>query len=221
MSGVSRHPSDATLLEYGSGGLSEGHALVVATHLAFCASCRKAVSDVEIVGGALLDELPPSPMNDESLARAMSRIGERPERPVTRAGVATPQLGGLVVPEPLRSYLAESRDRRWRAFAPGVRRMEVRPRSPAFVNTFLLRVAPGLSLPRHGHSGPELTVVLTGSFSDELGRFQTGDVAEVDEKIDHRPVADTAGECVCLIAVQGPLRFTGLVGRMMQLFTRI
>jgi len=216
------HPSEATLFAYGGGALSEGLSLVVATHLALCPTCRRTVAEIEAVGGSLLDDLPPSVLAIDSLDHVMDRLDQPANRltPPARP-LSSPRADGLNVPQPLRSYLEVTRKNHWRTLAPGIRHLEVLPRTTAGENVFLLRVAPGTSLARHGHSGPELTVVREGSFSDELGRFAAGDFAETDDCVNHQPLADTAVDCVCLIAVRGPLRFDGLAGRLMQLFTRI
>ena len=61
-----------------------------------------------------------------------------------------------------------------------------------------------------------MTLVLHGSFADEVGRFQSGDLADLDPSIQHQPVADTDAHCVCLIATDARLRFTGVLRRMLQ-----
>jgi putative transcriptional regulator len=58
-------------------------------------------------------------------------------------------------------------------------------------------------LPLHGHTGAELTVVLTGAFTDERGEFRRGDLQEI-EKIEHQPVGDREEGCLCLVAAEGP-----------------
>ena len=60
--------------------------------------------------------------------------------------------------------------------------------------------------------------MLSGHFADELGRYGPGDLAEVDGDTRHQPIADSHRDCVCLIATDAPLRFTGLMGRLMQPF---
>jgi putative transcriptional regulator len=69
----------------------------------------------------------------------------------------------------------------------------------------LVRVAGGRRVPRHGHRGVELTLVLQGAYTDSLGRFAVGDVAELDESVDHVPVAERAMPCVCLVVTEGRL----------------
>ena len=74
-------------------------------------------------------------------------------------------------------------------------------------------------MPDHGHGGAELTLVLEGAYSDETGAYRRGDMQDVDETIEHTPVADTETGCICLIASEQPARFKGLVGRLLQPWT--
>ena len=70
-------------------------------------------------------------------------------------------------------------------------------------------------MPEHGHGGTELTLVLTGSYHDEIGHFGPGDVADLDEDVDHQPVVGDQG-CICLVASEQPARFHGFISRMIQ-----
>ena len=85
----------------------------------------------------------------------------------------------------------------------------------------LIRFKPGTVLPDHSHSGQELTVVLSGSYSDTQGRFACGDMAELDGSVDHRPQVDSDEDCVALIVTDSPLRFRGLIARLAQIWTGI
>ena len=227
------HPSDALLVAYGAGSLAEGLSLAVAVHLAHCPDCRAAMAEVEALGGALLEELPPAPLETLSLSATLARLDleEAPANPC-KAGRAGPLWGsrrpagpvprcGPALPAPLRPYVPRATDLdglTWQRLAPGVRRVELMPRSAAGGAAQLLRIAPGTALPHHGHGGLELTVVLSGHFADELGRYGPGDLAEADSDTDHQPIADSHRDCICLIATDAPLRFTGLMGRLMQPF---
>ena len=221
------HPSDALLVAYGAGSLAEGLSLAVAVHLAHCPDCRAALAEVEALGGALLEELPPAPLESLSLSATLARLDleEAPANPC-KAERAGPLWGsrlpaGPALPAPLRPYVPRATELdglTWQRLAPGVRRVELMPRSASGGAAQLLRIAPGTALPHHSHGGLELTVVLSGHFADELGRYGPGDLAEVDGDTDHQPIADSHRDCICLIATDAPLRFTGLMGRLMQPF---
>jgi putative transcriptional regulator len=104
--------------------------------------------------------------------------------------------------------------------APGLHQFELLPHDLLHGgNLRMLRIAPGKKLPRHGHTGTELTLVLAGSYSDELGRFARGDAAETDDDIVHEPLSGRDEDCICLIATEGPLKFESLVARVFQRFT--
>jgi putative transcriptional regulator len=212
---VRHHPSDATLFAYGGGTLGEAFSLVVATHLTVCAECRRRVADIEAVGGALLDEIEPAPLEDDAFDRLALRLDEVAEAaPPGRVPVARPNSGDL--PPPLLSYLSSLSDARWRRVFPGIDEAELLPTDSHGDSARLLRVRPGMALARHTHEGRESTVVLTGAFHDELGHFGPGDVAELDDSTVHRPVGEDGTDCVCLVALDGSLRFTGVLARMLR-----
>ncbi len=98
--------------------------------------------------------------------------------------------------------------------APGVRRIRLKP-GQGGGTLDLLEVAPGTALPPCGRGGLGLTCVLRGSFSDRLGRFGPGDLAEADPSIEPRPVAGEAG-CVSLVAVERHQKMHGLFARLLQ-----
>ena len=85
----------------------------------------------------------------------------------------------------------------------------------------LLSIPGGASVPDHGHRGLELTMVLKGAFRDEDGTLARGDVEVANEDLHHTPVAVEGEECICLAATDAPLRFKGLLPRMVQPFVGI
>ena len=48
---------------------------------------------------------------------------------------------------------------------------------------------PGTSVPLHSHNGKEYILVLDGSFCDEYGEYNKGDMQINDQKIKHNPVS--------------------------------
>jgi putative transcriptional regulator len=87
--------------------------------------------------------------------------------------------------------------------------------------TRLIRLMAGKRVPRHTHEGHELTVVIEGGFRDELGHHVRGDLVIADSHVDHRPVADEDGDCLCLTVTDAPLRLTGPIGRLLNPLLRI
>ena len=197
-----RHPSEATLLAYVAGTLPTPHSIVIRTHLALCGECRETIRLATALGGALIEDAPPAALAGDALARTLARLGE-PDRSPAPARVPT--------------TVEDFATGRWRWLGPGIRLMPLIRRDRDDARLDLIRVAPGIALPGHGHTGSEVTCVLQGAFGDETGEYHPGDVAEGDEDLDHQPVAlDTGRECICLIATTGRLRGHSWLSRLAQ-----
>ena len=198
---IAHHPGEDLLLDYAGGGMGEAVALAIATHLAFCAQCRRDVALAERIGGGLLEDLAPVAVADGALDATLARLdGAAPfERP-RRAPSADR------TPEPLRGYIGGDLSQvRWRQMGP---RLSYRPlfkRDAARVK--LLRGLPGSDVGNHTHRGMEYTVVLTGGFTDETGSYGPGDFQATDAAILHNPVADPGEDCVNLAVTTAPLNF--------------
>jgi putative transcriptional regulator len=216
---INHHLSEPTLLAYATGQLAEGLSLAAATHLAWCGRCRDAVNAAETVGGVLLSQSEPAECSADLLTRTLKAVETRPPAATAaQSAKLSPALARLKPSQPLRGYLEGSGTPRWRRLGPGISYMQVIP-SAGKGTVRLIRVAPGIRLPRHSHTGTELAVVLSGSYDDEIGRFAAGDIAEHDEHVTHRPCADARDGCICLIATEGPMRFENFMVRMLQPFT--
>ena len=52
---IRHHPDESLLLAYAVGASDEATGLIIATHMVFCAQCRRSVALMEKIGGGLLD----------------------------------------------------------------------------------------------------------------------------------------------------------------------
>ncbi|WP_238474803.1 hypothetical protein [Azospirillum cavernae] len=113
MSLPSHHPGDTLLIDYSGGALCEGASLVVATHLAFCPCCRRLVTEMDAVGGALLEDLEPEPLDPGCLDALLARI-DREENtlppaappPARRRNPPKPPRAPRVCPNPCAAMCA-------------------------------------------------------------------------------------------------------------------
>jgi putative transcriptional regulator len=71
-------------------------------------------------------------------------------------------------------------------------------------------------VPAHTHRGQELTLVLSGAYHDETGRFARGDFQELDSDVVHQPHAEQDIDCICLAITDAPLRFKSLAAQLAQ-----
>jgi len=211
---IHHHPDDSTILAYAAGAVTEGFSLVLAAHMEFCPSCRARLAEAEAVGGELLVELPPVEMTAGGFAEVWQRIQANPAAEPLRPPKPAAKDG---IPAVLAPYLSDGFDSiAWRSLVPGIRQHLIKEVDSGRGSVRLLSIAPGITIPHHTHSGGELTLVLRGSYTDEIGRFQGGDLADLDPSVHHQPVADTDEPCICLIATDDRLRFSGMFSRMLQ-----
>jgi putative transcriptional regulator len=207
------HAKDETLMRFAAGTLAAGPAIVVAAHLAGCPACRARVGQYEALGGALLEEIEQTPLSETALNHLLSLIDE--EDGVAAAAPAAPQtveIEGLRLPDALRGCDIG----RWRWIGPGMKMSRVGVPQDPDANLILLKVGPGRAMPDHGHVGTEFTYIVAGSYTDSFGTFGPGDMAEMDEDVEHQPIVDRGGDCICLAALDGKMRFKSAIGRMLQ-----
>ncbi|MDO9414353.1 MAG: ChrR family anti-sigma-E factor [Pseudolabrys sp.] len=209
------HPKNETLAEFAAGTLDEGRSLVVAAHMAMCGACRGVVAAFEAVGGQMLCEIEPVAMSDGAAARALAALDD--ESP--RAAQAKPAVRPVWQSE--QQTLLGYDLGPWRWVAPGLHYRAVKTPDVAGTRVFMLKAVPGLKIPQHNHTGTELTCVLQGAFIHEGGRYGPGDCDDADQDDSHNPVIDEGQVCVCLVAMQGDIRMTGVIGRMIQPFIRL
>ena len=85
----------------------------------------------------------------------------------------------------------------------------------------LIKMDPGTSVPLHSHNGKEYILVLDGSFCDEYGEYNKGDMQINDQQIKHNPTACNSSGCVCLSITENEVVFFGKFGSALNLFTFI
>lgn len=214
---IEHHPSDATLAEYAAGTLDAGSRLVVGTHVVKCQQCRRAVQQFEGVGGALLAELPPTPMQPDALAKTLSRLDEAPAEDAATAAAHAAHDDMPWLPDGLRNREFGP----WRWIGIGVEQRSVKVAGADSARVFLLRAKPGVKLPVHVHTGIERTQVLAGAFIHDGGRFGAGDFDDAEGDVEHNPRVDEGETCICLVAMTGGIKMTGPIGRLIQPFLRL
>jgi putative transcriptional regulator len=85
----------------------------------------------------------------------------------------------------------------------------------------LHKICAGGKTPKHSHSGKEYTVVLEGSFSDESSVYSEGDFILRKEGDEHQPMGAQNGECICLSALEAPIKLSSPFGFLMKPWLRL
>jgi putative transcriptional regulator len=201
---------DALLAGYAAGALEPYLHALIESHLILSGENRSFVRSLEAAAGEELDSIdaspPVRPARDHVLAAIYADGWYGRPRP--------PKLDPDM-PAPL-ARLVGSRldDVKWKLVAPGVREHVLHDGDG--VQASLIKLKPGCAIPSHTHEGLEATLVLRGAFSDSSGRYRRGDAAVADAAVDHRPVADRGGDCICYSVSDAPFRLTGPVGRIVE-----
>ena len=199
---------------YAAGAGELAVSLMVATHLTYCPKCRAEVSILESLGGQLLRDLPAAALDARALETVLARLDNVTiEEPAAAASIRI----GNPVPRPLRSFVGDDLDRvRWRRVTRGLSYRMLMKRGRTRV--YLTKSTPGSGNGLHTHNGNELTLVLAGGFTDEMGRYAKGDIVLTTPEINHTPIADDDGDCITLAMTDAPLKFrnlgAGLVARI-------
>ncbi|PHY17200.1 ChrR family anti-sigma-E factor [Caulobacter sp. BP25] len=208
-----RQPSEERLLAYAAGTLSAPEAVVVATHLALKPETRPWADLGRAVGGALLDEAEPVPMDVGARDAALALL----DTPAANDKPIPPESADLSLPEPLRGLPLGP----WRWAGPGVHVRNVIGPRDGDCRVVLLRIAPGQCAPRHTHGGVELTCVISGAYTTEDGVFAQGDFEEADPKVTHQPRVISEEACLCVAALDGQIVLPGRLGRLLAPFVKL
>ncbi len=211
-------------MSYAAGALPAPLSIVAGAHLEQCPHCRQRLREAEAIGSVLLEQTQPSTgdLRREQLRDAMlMRLAtDAPavavaSRPASRE---RPEADPDHLPASLHPYFGASLSGlRWRWMAPGVHCI----RAEQMPSLIMLKIAPGKCLPMHSHGRSELTQILRGSYNDALGLFAPGDVADLDEDVEHQPVTAPGVPCICVSALDAPLVFSGWLARKVQRFVKL
>ena len=190
------HSPDTLLAAYALGSATPAEALLVATHLTLCPTCRARVAELEAVGGAMLADEEPAEVEDAELDAVMARLDEAPP-PAREVGPSDP---AGVLPRPLVRYVGGLDAVRWTWRVPSVRAVDLPVPTAGTLPLRLLRLSRGYRLPLHDHSGEERAVILAGGWADRTGEYHRGDFFHADEALgahDQRCFPDE--DCIVLV----------------------
>lgn len=207
------HPDTQWLTEYVAGTLSDAHALCVSTHLTYCAKCAREVNQLQTVGAAVFDQQPPcEAVKPGTFDRVLERIGSAP---VDAPAEVTPADTGGTYPAVINKLVPGGFDKlRWTKLGKRIRVAQLQ-RLDEQRELALHKLLPGGAVASHDHHGQEITVVLCGSFSDEDGVYSNGDFLLRQPGQTHRPTVKGNKECICLSVTDAPVKFTGLLTRLL------
>ena len=120
---------------------------------------------------------------------------------------------------PLSSLVGDLTNINWKNIYKGFKEFSIPVNDMDSVK--LIKMDPGTSVPLHSHNGKEYILVLEGSFCDEYGEYNKGDIQINDQQIKHNPTACKSDGCICLSIAENDVVFFGRFGSVLNLFTFI
>jgi len=234
------HPDIHWLTDYAAGNLPMSQALCISVHISFCSQCKKEVEQLNSLGGMMFtttnannpentSELPePNSDISESLrSQTLSLLNNEAlmtgSPGITAVSSANDETSNTeaALPRCLNKLIPNGTDQlNWRKLGTAVSVARLAA-GDTEREVALHKIKAGGCVGNHDHKGREVTVVLTGSFSDQNGQYLPGDFLVKNSGESHRPIASEDADCICLSVLEAPVKFTGPIARLINPFLRI
>ena len=209
---ISHHPDPAWLVSYSAGALPDPFNVVLRAHLAVCRHCQDNLLAADEIGAAFMFGATHTP---EAAPQAL--VNPLPSLAGGECPVEWLQDDPSDISRFFDSYIGGHLDSlNWMRVGKGLR--VCRLSNDKTNRMWMLRAEPGTVLPRHSHDGSELTLILKGAFRSQGNTYRVGDIDDADDSVLHQPVVTEDEECICIAALDGPLRFSSLLPRLAQPF---
>lgn len=209
---IKYHPNDEILAQFVSGKLPAAINVAISIHVEMCECCQEKVAHLTKLAAeeSLIETNTDDVLADYDLDQLFDQIVQD-----ERLDIITAQppkrlkLDDKVIALPNALNQLDLGD--WSGFGK-VNRCRVKLDNE-HIRSSLLHISAGGEIPAHTHKGQELTVLLDGSFKDELGEYQRGDFIWLSGEHEHQPVSEKG--CLCYAVVTDPLHFTEGFSRLL------
>ena len=219
---IKHHPNAAILKDFVDGNLADSVSLIVSSHVELCEHCQKQVSmltaqaadsvfESDTAGLKLSDSEVDAFLYDDGefdfdaidqitadLSQAVEVVVEAQQETVSNTTFTIPRALNSVARKDWLNLGKISRAR-----------LDFDDESH---HTSLLHIDKDGQVPCHTHKGFEITLLLEGSFEDEMGVYNKGDFIWLDGEHTHQPA--TKEGCVCLTVSSDALYFTKGVSQL-------
>ena len=220
---VKLHPSTELLNRFVQGELVTGKSVVVSAHMELCESCSAKAKELQALAVSSWVDPGSTLQSDQSseadYSTMVAGIVKSPQ-------IKSQQIDALVevdldilnrsIKLPKVLAKAASQGLKWKKVAGGISEAQLFLDNETLCE--FIYMAPGCQVPVHTHQGSESTLVLDGSFEDELGEYKTSDFIIRDAQHNHQPRSKEG--CLCFSVLDSPLTFTAGLARLMNLVNR-
>lgn len=218
------HPEVELLVEYSAGRSDWAVNICIAAHLHFCPVCREKVAKLNQIGGHWLTRAEHVDVPEHCLTATLATLkGDKIQSSAvsaTNAQIAKRNRSYDQLPPVIQKLIPASGKLPWTYAAPSLKVARLTTGQDKYEVCFH-KIKKGGTVSEHDHNGRELTLVLEGQFSDENGIYSVGDFIAKQPGEKHRPTATRDQDCLCLSAVEAPVRLTGVFTRLLNPFLRV
>lgn len=219
---IKHHPNAAILKDFVDGTLADSVSLIVSSHVELCEHCQQQVNMLTAQAADSVFERDTSglQLSDSEMDAFLSDDGEFDFDAIAQITADSSQAIE-VKPEVQQVTVADTTFTIPRALNSVARKdwMNLGKISRARLDfddeahhTSLLHIDKDGQVPCHTHKGFEITLLLEGSFEDEMGVYNKGDFIWLDGDHTHQPA--TKEGCVCLTVSSDALYFTKGVSQL-------
>ncbi|MEZ8046346.1 ChrR family anti-sigma-E factor [Vibrio sp. 10N.237.312.C02] len=226
---IKHHPNAAILKDFVDGNLADSVSLIVSSHVELCAHCQKQVSMLTAQAADSVFESDTSAFENDTAGLKLSDsemdafLADDEEFDFDAIDQITADSSQAieVTPEVQQVTVADTTFTIPRALNAVARKdwLNLGKISRARLDfddeshhTSLLHIGKDGQVPCHTHKGFEITLLLEGSFEDEMGVYNKGDFIWLDGDHTHQPA--TKEGCVCLTVSSDALYFTKGVSQL-------
>ncbi|PTO89320.1 transcriptional regulator [Vibrio splendidus] len=219
---IKHHPNAAILKDFVDGTLADSVSLIVSSHVELCEHCQQQVSILTAQAADSVFESDTSGLQlSDSEMDALLSDDEEFDFDAIDQITADSSQAIEVTPEVQQVTVADTTFTIPRALNSVARKdwMNLGKISRARLDfddeahhTSLLHIDKDGQVPCHTHKGFEITLLLEGSFEDEMGVYNKGDFIWLDGDHTHQPA--TKEGCVCLTVSSDALYFTKGVSQL-------
>ncbi len=220
---VNLHPSSELLNQFIQGELATGRSVVISAHVELCKTCSEKTKELQAL--AVSSWVDPD-SSESSIRKTAGDYSAMIQNIVKEEQIKTEQLPELVTASlglldssislPRVLAKAAAKGLVWKKVAGGISEAQL-PLDNETQCGFIY-MAPGCQVPVHTHEGSETTLVLDGSFEDELGKYRAFDFIIRDQNHQHQPISKEG--CLCFAVLDSPLTFTSGLARLMNPINR-
>lgn len=209
------HPSSDQLIEFSCGVGSSAMNITLAAHLHYCADCRRQVNEYESTAAVIFEHQNSPALADDGFAKLMARIKTLPKE----RALALPSSPTRFPPVVEKLIAHDTESLGWQKPMKNLRVSRLLTDEAGLI-LGLHHMKAGCRVPQHTHRGHEISLVMEGGFSDQMGSYGVGDFIYLSTEHHHSPQADADGDCWLLSVVEAPVKLTGPFGWILNPFLK-